>query len=262
MNYFEVEQHFWRRMNEEGGVIPTLQAMGKTIVVAEGSHPARVRSTSQHSHPARWPRSGEVPLSRRACTQCFPQTRRPGQSSAARTISTSRTRTSRASPSHLRSTVSGSCSTCRGAVFVSRCSVHTKPSSTQVRCLHVWYVVHRPCLILLLVVCADGWMDTWIDFYTAEPFSDGNLTTDEKARVLGGMAEQWSEQVDGSSLESRMWPRGLAVAERLWSPRETTLVENVTVARLQRASCQVLERRGSRGGPVQPGFCPWSLGWD
>jgi len=123
MNYFEVEQHFWRRMNEEGGVIPTLQAMGKTIVVAEGSHPARVRSTSQHSHPARWPRSGEVPLSRRACTQCFPQTRRPGQSSAARTISTSRTRTSRASPSHLRSTVSGSCSTCRGAVFVSRCSV-------------------------------------------------------------------------------------------------------------------------------------------
>ena len=58
-----------------------------------------------------------------------------------------------------------------------------------------------------------------------------------------------------------MWPRALAVAERLWSPRTVELTDNLTVARLNRASCQVLERRGVRGGPVQPGFCPWSLDW-
>jgi len=105
-----------------------------------------------------------------------------------------------------------------------------------------------------------GWMDTWMDFYHAEPFSDGNLTKEEQSRILGGMAEQWSEQVDASSIESRMWPRALAVAERLWSSRKLT-INNFTVPRLQRASCQVLERRGVRGGPIEPGFCPWSLGW-
>ena len=68
--------------------------------------------------------------------------------------------------------------------------------------------------------------------------------------------------MDASSIEARMWPRALAVAERLWSPRSQVWVENTTVARLNKASCQVLERRGVRGGPVASGFCPWSLHWD
>ena len=107
-----------------------------------------------------------------------------------------------------------------------------------------------------------GWMDTWISLYDAEPFADPRLTPELQQRVLGAMAEQWSEQVDASSIESRMWPRALAVAERLWSPRSQVWVENVTVSRLEKASCQVLERRGVRGGPVASGFCPWSLHWD
>ena len=98
--------------------------------------------------------------------------------------------------------------------------------------------------------------------YDAEPFADPRLTPELQKRVLGAMAEQWSEQVDASSIESRMWPRALAVAERLWSPRSQVWVENVTVSRLEKASCQVLERRGVRGGPVASGFCPWSLHWD
>ena len=75
------------------------------------------------------------------------------------------------------------------------------------------------------------------------------------------MAEMWSERVDASSIEAFVWPRALAVAERLWSPRSVVLDENVTVARLNKASCQVLERRCVRGGTAQPGFCPWSLDW-
>lgn len=106
-----------------------------------------------------------------------------------------------------------------------------------------------------------GWMDTWLSFYNSEPFMDARLTNEMKARVLGGCAEQWSEQVDASSIEARIWPRALAVAERLWSPASQVWVENKTVARLQKASCQVLERRGVRGGPVASGFCPWSVNW-
>ena len=43
-----------------------------------------------------------------------------------------------------------------------------------------------------------------------------------------------------------MWPRGLAVAERLWSAREVVLTPNLTVARLQKASCQASETLGSQ----------------
>lgn len=105
-------------------------------------------------------------------------------------------------------------------------------------------------------------MAAWQNFYAAEPFADPLLTADEQARVLGGMVQMWSERVDASSLQSWIWPRALAAAERFWSPQHVVLEENITVSRLQRASCQVLQRRGVRSGPVQPSFCPWSLDWD
>eukprot|EP01047_Picozoa_sp_COSAG01_P015235 COSAG01_NODE_759_length_13802_cov_16.155221_6_plen_89_part_00 len=40
-----------------------------------------------------------------------------------------------------------------------------------------------------------GWMDTWLSLYKSEPFIDPRLTPQLRARVLGAMAEMWSEQV-------------------------------------------------------------------
>ena len=41
--------------------------------------------------------------------------------------------------------------------------------------------------------------------------------------ILGGEAAMWSEQVDDFSVEAKLWPRGCAFAERLWSdPQDTT----------------------------------------
>ena len=46
------------------------------------------------------------------------------------------------------------------------------------------------------------------------------LTAEERARVLGGEAAMWTEWVSEATLDGRIWPRGAAIAERLWSPPE------------------------------------------
>jgi hexosaminidase len=48
------------------------------------------------------------------------------------------------------------------------------------------------------------------------------LTEEQAKRLLGGEACMWTEMVDARTLESRVWPRAAAVAEKLWSPRTLT----------------------------------------
>ena len=42
-----------------------------------------------------------------------------------------------------------------------------------------------------------------------------------EANILGGEAAMWSEQVSGSAIEGKLWPRGAALGERLWSDLTT-----------------------------------------
>jgi len=39
----------------------------------------------------------------------------------------------------------------------------------------------------------------------------------QPGQVIGGEAALWSEQVDEMGLEAKVWPRGAALAERLWA---------------------------------------------
>ena len=65
--------------------------------------------------------------------------------------------------------------------------------------------------------------------YAVDPMSDAaaNLSPDEKKLILGGEACMWSEYVSPENIDSRIWPRTAAIAERLWSPQDVTNVNSM-----------------------------------
>jgi hexosaminidase len=65
--------------------------------------------------------------------------------------------------------------------------------------------------------------------YAVDPMSGAaaSLTPEEKSRILGGEACMWTEWVTPEILDSRIWPRTAAIAERLWSPLEVTDVASM-----------------------------------
>jgi hexosaminidase len=65
--------------------------------------------------------------------------------------------------------------------------------------------------------------------YAVDPMGGAaaNLTPEQQKLILGGEATMWSEYVNSENMDSRVWPRCAAIAERLWSPQSVTDVASM-----------------------------------
>jgi hexosaminidase len=64
--------------------------------------------------------------------------------------------------------------------------------------------------------------------YLNDPIpEDSDLTPEEQKRILGGEATMWAELISPETIDSRIWPRTAAIAERFWSPAHVNDVDDM-----------------------------------
>jgi hexosaminidase len=68
--------------------------------------------------------------------------------------------------------------------------------------------------------------------------ADTKLTPDQQKLILGGEVCMWAEQIAPETIDSRVWPRTMAIAERFWSPQSDRDVPDM-YRRLRLASLEL-----------------------
>lgn len=97
-------------------------------------------------------------------------------------------------------------------------------------------------------------------YYSVDPLAGpaANLPSEAAARILGGEACMWTEFISPETIDSRIWPKTAAIAERFWSPASLVSVPAM-YERLEEISRR-LDLRGARhnrnAGPMLRRIAP------
>lgn len=97
-----------------------------------------------------------------------------------------------------------------------------------------------------------GWQLVY-DNSPRQLYRNFNDTKEENVdSILGGEACMWSEQVAGEAIEGKLWPRGAALGERLWSdpPTDWKQAEYRMIHQRER-----MYSRGIAADALQPEWC-------
>lgn len=82
-------------------------------------------------------------------------------------------------------------------------------------------------------------MNSAEEHYLVDPVpANTTLTAEQQKHILGGEACMWGEHVNDLSIDSRIWPRTAAIAERFWSPASVRDVDDM-YRRLQVESLRI-----------------------
>jgi hexosaminidase len=64
--------------------------------------------------------------------------------------------------------------------------------------------------------------------YLSDPLpADSSLTEEQASHIVGGEVCAWGEFLSPENIDSRVWPRTAAIAERFWSPREVANIADM-----------------------------------
>ncbi len=78
------------------------------------------------------------------------------------------------------------------------------------------------------ILSAGYYLDFTDEHYLVDPVpANSDLTPEERSRILGGEACIWGEHNTPHNIDSRIWPRSAAIAERLWSPQNVNNVDDM-----------------------------------
>ncbi|WVR09131.1 hypothetical protein IAU60_006193 [Kwoniella sp. DSM 27419] len=103
-----------------------------------------------------------------------------------------------------------------------------------------------------------SWCDpykTWSRIHSFDPYE--GIAQHQRHLVLGGQVSLWTEQTDETNLDSMLWPRAAALADLLWSGRQTDRRPadiRAVLGRMQDVRYRMVDR-DVRAVPLQPHWC-------
>jgi hexosaminidase len=127
-----------------------------------------------------------------------------------------------------------------------------------------WYL---DCGAGNFVTGAPSWCDpykSWQYVLAADPAH--NVSAAQLPQILGGELCLWGEQTDATNLESKLWHRAAAGAERMWAPK-ASLADCTVPVQLPMNACwkdaqdrlrrveELFQEAGFAFAPSQPKFC-------